>query len=448
LADTGASAWPWLQLPSPPHPNDVDAFWMHRAVQLASLGWATTAPNPMVGCVIVNEANQKIGEGWHQHYGQPHAEVHALAMAKQTVGTDTLTGCTLYVTLEPCSHHGRTPPCTQALIAAKVSRVVMATLDNNPAVAGKGRDALQAASIPTEVLPTTHPLALACFALNRPFFTRFAKHRPYVAVKLATTLDGATATRSGHSQWITSDPARQWVHLQRANATSILTTAQTLLQDDPLLTVRHPWFSPAHAPLRKTVIVLDAQARLAQHAKNAPRWQSLNVFQPDYLQPVLWVLPAKAQAELDAQFNTLPKHITPVFQPTSFNAQGKACFELPALFKTLSHVHKQQSIWVEAGGTFASQLVAAGCADDVYVLQNQRLLGDATAPKGLQGLPSSLPLSMHDADASLRWVHAQLLTESEAVCHLRPYNDGVRVPQLHSAGRLQFDTDAFLQPLS
>lgn len=205
-----------------------DEFYMARAFELARLGRFTTAPNPNVGCVIVRDG-EIVGEGYHLRAGEPHAEVHALRMAG-----DKARGATAYVTLEPCSHHGRTPPCADALVAAGVTRVVAAMQDPNPQVAGRGLYKLQQAGVEVR-----HGLMLAeAEAVNLGFLKRMRTGFPYVQLKLGASLDGRTAMASGESQWITSPEARQDVQRLRAQSAAILSTSATVLADDPSLTVR------------------------------------------------------------------------------------------------------------------------------------------------------------------------------------------------------------------
>jgi len=201
---------------------------MARALRLAGHGLFTTQPNPRVGCVIAR-GQTVVGEGWHQRAGEPHAEVFALRQAGALAR-----GATAYVTLEPCSHFGRTPPCADALVAAGVARVVAAGEDPNPKVAGAGLRALRSAGIAVDA----GLLHDAARELNRGFFSRIERGRPWVRVKLATSLDGRTALANGESKWISSDASRADVQVWRARSSAILTAIGTVLADDPRLTVR------------------------------------------------------------------------------------------------------------------------------------------------------------------------------------------------------------------
>ena len=206
----------------------LDAHYMARALELARRGHYSTHPNPRVGCVIVRDG-QVVGEGWHIRAGEPHAEVHALRAAG-----DNARGATAYVTLEPCSHHGRTPPCADALVNAGVARVVAAMQDPNPEVAGRGLQRLAQAGIATE----SGVLEGEARKLNEGFLKRMEHGLPFVRVKLAMSLDGRTAMESGESQWITGPAARSAVQRLRAQASVVLTGADTVLADNARLTVR------------------------------------------------------------------------------------------------------------------------------------------------------------------------------------------------------------------
>lgn len=234
---------------------------MARALQLAERGHNACEPNPRVGCVIVAASGERIGEGWHARAGTGHAEVHALADARERGQGQSLVGATAYVTLEPCAHHGRTPPCAQALIDARIARVVVAMADPHPLVAGGGIAQLRAAGTDVEV----GLMGEVARTVARGFLSRLERGRPFVSVKLATSLDGATAMSSGESRWITGAACRRDVHRRRAEAGAILSGVGTVVADDPAFTVRDavpegPW----QHPLR---VVLDPQLRLPAHAR-------------------------------------------------------------------------------------------------------------------------------------------------------------------------------------
>lgn len=230
----------------------VDEQFMSRALALAAQGLYTTTPNPRVGCVIVRNA-QIVGEGWHVRAGEPHAEVHALRAAGELAR-----GATAYVTLEPCSHYGRTPPCAEALIAAGVSRVIVAMQDPNPQVAGNGLAKLAAAGLVVECGLMEH----AARELNIGFVSRMTRGRPWLRIKTGCSLDGRTALMNGQSQWITSPESRADVQKLRARSCAMLTGIGTVLADDPQLTVRD--FAIERQPLR---VVVDSQLRIQPTAK-------------------------------------------------------------------------------------------------------------------------------------------------------------------------------------
>lgn len=230
-----------------------DIRFMQHALRLAERGLYTTTPNPRVGCVLVSNGII-VGEGWHQWAGQAHAEVVALAAAGEQAR-----GATAYVTLEPCCHHGRTPPCTDALIAAGVGRVVVAMADPNPLVAGQGLQRLADAGIET----AGGLLETEARHLNAGFCQRMTSGLPWLRSKLALSLDGRTALSTGESHWITSEASRRDVHRLRARSSALLTGIDTVLQDDARLTVRLDTAEPFKPPLR---VVLDSRLRLTANA--------------------------------------------------------------------------------------------------------------------------------------------------------------------------------------
>lgn len=335
-----------------------DEFYMARAFELARLGRFTTAPNPNVGCVIVRDG-EIVGEGYHLRAGEPHAEVHALRMAG-----DKARGATAYVTLEPCSHHGRTPPCADALVAAGVTRVVAAMQDPNPQVAGRGLYKLQQAGVEVR-----HGLMLAeAEAVNLGFLKRMRTGFPYVQLKLGASLDGRTAMASGESQWITSPEARQDVQRLRAQSAAILSTSATVLADDPSLTVRWDELDAEtqrlyprenlRQPLR---ILLDSQNRITP--------QHRVVQQPG----ATWL--ARQQADEQAWPQDVEQFICP--------AHGGGV-DLVVMMMLLAK-RQVNSIWVEAGATLAGALLQAGLVDELILYIAPKLLGDNG--RGLCHLP-------------------------------------------------------------
>jgi diaminohydroxyphosphoribosylaminopyrimidine deaminase/5-amino-6-(5-phosphoribosylamino)uracil reductase len=230
----------------------ADHDHMAQALRLAEKGLYTTTPNPRVGCVIVRDG-KVVGSGWHERAGEPHAEIHALAQAGGSAQ-----GATVYVTLEPCSHHGRTPPCAEALIKAGVSRVVVAMVDPNPQVAGEGLAQLQQAGIQTDI----GLLEKEAHDLNPGFVSRMTCGRPWLRLKIAASLDGKTALNNGVSQWITGADARRDAHRLRARSCAVLTGIGTVLADDPSLNVRE--VETSRQPLR---VVVDSGLRMPSTAK-------------------------------------------------------------------------------------------------------------------------------------------------------------------------------------
>ncbi|WP_278427379.1 bifunctional diaminohydroxyphosphoribosylaminopyrimidine deaminase/5-amino-6-(5-phosphoribosylamino)uracil reductase RibD [Pantoea dispersa] len=336
----------------------TDAHYMARALELARRGQYTTTPNPNVGCVIVRDG-AIVGEGWHQRAGEPHAEVHALRMAG-----DHARGATAYVTLEPCSHHGRTPPCCDALIAAGVSRVVAAMQDPNPQVAGRGLYRLQQAGI-----DVSHGLMMnEAEALNRGFLKRMRTGFPWIQLKLGASLDGRTAMASGESQWITSAAARRDVQRLRARSSAILTTSATVLADNPSLTVRWDELSETvrqqldESQLRQPVrVVIDSQQRVTpQHRLIAQPGET-------------WLM----RTEADAQ--SWPPGVSQIEVPP----RGEQ-LDLVAMMMLLGQ-RQINSVWVEAGAGLAGALLQAGLVDELIVYLAPKLLGNAA--RGLCALP-------------------------------------------------------------
>lgn len=325
-----------------------DEFYMARAFDLARLGRFTTSPNPNVGCVLVRDG-EIVGEGYHLCAGEPHAEVHALRMAGEKAR-----GATVYVTLEPCSHHGRTPPCSDALAAAGVARVVAAMQDPNPQVAGRGLYKLKQAGIAVD-----HGLMLAeAEATNLGFLKRMRTGFPYLQLKMATSLDGRTAMASGESQWITSPQARQDVQRFRAESAAILSTSATVLADDPSLTVRWSELDadtqalyPKNRLRQPTRIILDSHNRVTPQHK---------VIQQD---GPCWLV------RVDADDQPWPANIEQLLLPQHGNGVD--------LVLLMMQLGKRQinSIWVEAGPQLAGALLQAGVVDELILYIAPKLLG-------------------------------------------------------------------------
>ncbi len=307
---------------------------MRRALGLAEKGMFTATPNPRVGCVLV-KGDKVVGQGWHEKTGGPHAEARALLQA--SAGAK---GATAYVTLEPCNHHGKTPPCAEALIQAKVVRVVAAMRDPNPA-SKKGGDALAAAGIDFE-----HGLLEEeARELNIGFVSRMTRGRPWVRMKIAATLDGRTALSNGVSQWITGEPARKDGHRWRARACAILTGAGTIRADDPQLTVRD--VDTPRQPLR---VIADSRLETPPGAR---------ILQGD---KVLIFAAREGAAPPNAEVVVLP------------NPQGKV--ELKKMLEELAR-RGINELHVEGGFKLNGSLVREGCVDEFLIYLNPSLLGDS-----------------------------------------------------------------------
>lgn len=323
---------------------------MERAVELARRGWYDTPPNPRVGCVLVRDG-EVVGEGWHARTGDAHAEVNALRDAEARAGGAR--GATAYVTLEPCSHHGRTPPCADALIEAGVARVVVGARDPNPKVAGTGIEALAAAGI--EV--TEGVLEDECRALNRGFELRMRTGRPRLRVKLAMSLDGRTAGADGESRWISGEAARADVHRLRAESGAVLTGTGTVLADDPSLSVRLPEAeAPAGAWRQPLRVVLDTRLRLPPTARLLSLPGRTLVFTAAAAGPD-WDALAVAGAEL----RRLP--------------EAAGGLDLEAALRRLAE-EEVNDVLVEAGPVLAGAFVTAGLADELVLYVAPSLIGD------------------------------------------------------------------------
>ena len=329
--------------------DQLDSVHMARALSLAERGLSNTDPNPSVGCVIV-QGGEIVGEGWTAPAGGPHAERVALAAA----GTRAK-GATVYVTLEPCCHVGRTGPCTQALIAAEVERVVYTFDDPNPTVTGRGAKELRAAGIKVE----SGLLSAAASELNRGFISRMLRHRPWVRCKVAASLDGRTALSNGVSQWITSPQARADVHGWRARSSVILTGIGTVLADDPSLTARvADSVEAVHQPVR---VILDSALRTPPDAKLLTLAGQSGIF----------TCHDTEQAERTFSANTWVCRV-----PADAGGQ---C-DLEAVMSELGQ-RQFNDIWVEAGSRLNGALVAAGLVDELIIYLAPVALG--TAARGM-----------------------------------------------------------------
>lgn len=327
-----------------------DVAFMQLALDLAKQGKFTTTPNPSVGCVLVKDG-KVVGKGFHAKAGEPHAEVMALREAREKAR-----GATAYVTLEPCSHFGRTPPCTKGLVEAGVSKVIAAMCDPNPQVAGKGLQILSDSGIESAV----GLLEENAEQLNKGFLKRMRTGKPFVQLKLAMSIDGKTAMASGESKWITGAQARADVQQYRAKASAILSTSQTVLADDPSLNVRWEELPPdvkADYPqekLRQPVrVILDSSHKVRSDFKvfstESPVWL---VGEEDY---------SLTDFPLFTDYLKLDRN------------QGET--RLQALMSALGK-RQINTLWVEAGATLAGALIAENLVDELIIYMAPKLLGD------------------------------------------------------------------------
>lgn len=335
------------------HPYDSDDLtWMRRALALAQTVMYTTAPNPRVGCVIVRDG-RVLGEGATQPPGGPHAEVGALRDA-QARG-ESVAGATVYVTLEPCSHFGRTPPCVDALLAARPARVVVALGDPNPLVNGRGLARLREAGIAV----TTGVCRDEALAINAGFMSRMSRGLPWTWLKMATSLDGRSALHNGVSQWITGPEARADGHHWRARSCVVLTGIGTVLKDDPQLTVRS-----VATPRQPRRAVVDGRFELPEDARLIDGGEVI-------------VFTARADAAKAARLAA--KNVRVVELP----GQEPDRVDLPAMMRWFA-AEQFNEVHVEAGAGLSGALVTAGCIDELLVYLAPMLLGDAA---GLVKLP-------------------------------------------------------------
>lgn len=330
--------------------SQQDAVWMAKALSLAEQGRFSTTPNPCVGCVIVTQNGELVGQGFHIMAGTAHAEVHALNQAGKLAK-----GATAYVTLEPCSHFGRTPPCASALVEAGIKRVVIAALDTNPLVAGKGLQTLQNAGI-----EVSHGLmASTADELNRGFNTRMSTGRPLVILKMAASLDGKTALQNGVSQWISSPQARKDVQLERAKACAILSGSGTVLADDPRLNVRSAEL-PEHVasaflqgqrqPLR---VIIDGKNQLHNELRIIKDGQDTLVYNLQTNQKLCGAKVTQVSQELSSAHT----HV-----------------DLAAMLDDLGKRQINQ-VWVEAGSRLAGALIENQLVDECVLYLAPSFLG-------------------------------------------------------------------------
>lgn len=322
-----------------------DADWMRWALELARRGRGFVEPNPLVGAVVVRDG-ARIGEGWHQAFGGPHAEIHALEMAGLLAR-----GATLYVTLEPCCHWGKTPPCVDAVIRSGVKRVVAAMADPFPAVAGGGMRKLRDAGIDV----TLGVLEADARSLNAPYLTLVTKDRPFVHAKWAMTLDGKIATRSGHSKWISGEKSRQIVHQLRGRMDAIVVGAGTVRADDPLLTARPPGPRSALRIIVSSKGLLPAGCQLLQTAREVPVMMAGSAIAED--------------------------------QRASLASAGCEVLSIDSIGKLLTELGRRRftNVLVEGGAGLLGAFRDAGLIDEVHVFVAPILVGGSAAVSPMAG---------------------------------------------------------------
>jgi len=341
---------------------------MARALRLAERGLYTTSPNPRVGCVLVRDGDV-VGEGWHERAGEPHAEVVALRAAGAAAR-----GATAYVTLEPCSHHGRTPPCADALIAAGVARVAVAVQDPNPQVAGQGIAKLSAVGIRVEC----GLMEAAARELNIGFFARMTRGTAWLRSKIAMSLDGRTALANGVSQWITGDAARQDVQHWRARSCAVLTGIGTVLADDPQLNVRENAPTPSAERLRQPLrVVLDSRLRIPLTARIL-------------LGGGLLIYTAAHNAEKSAALEKAGASVRVL-------PDGRGRVDLAGMLGDLAG-RGCNEVLVEAGSALNGALLRAGLVDELLLYLAPQLLGDTA-----RGMAQLGELTSLDQRVDLKW---------------------------------------------
>jgi diaminohydroxyphosphoribosylaminopyrimidine deaminase/5-amino-6-(5-phosphoribosylamino)uracil reductase len=380
------------------------------ALDQAQKAISTSNPNPRVGCVIVSPDGREIGIGHTQQAGGPHAEVVALRDA-QARG-ESVMGATVFVTLEPCSHHGRTPPCCDALIAAQVAKVVVATGDPNPKVAGRGLDRLRAAGVQVELLPRDHETARAARDLNIGFFSRMIRQTPWVRMKMAASLDGVTALNNGVSQWITGEAARADGHAWRARACAVLTGIGTVLEDDPCLDVRL-----VDTTRQPHLVVIDSRlqtpvtARLfTKPANGIPRH--------------IWIYHAERDDRKEAALREAGA--TLMHMP---GAQGKV--DLSMVLTDLAQ-REVNELHVEAGHKLNGSLLREGLVDELLLYLAPQMLGQGA------GLSNIGPLQRLEDGPMLRFASVSNVGQDlRILARVRDHDGFLHTPLPHQDGQMR-----------
>lgn len=356
--------------------------YMRMAIELAQHGRGSVAPNPLVGAVVVRNG-EVVGQGWHERYGAAHAEPNALANCVQDPA-----GATLYVTLEPCVHHGKQPPCVDAIIAAGIGEVVIGAHDPNPLVAGKGVQFLRDAGIPVR----TGVLQDECTQLNADFFHYIQTKRPFVAMKYAMTMDGKIATYTGASQWITGEAARHHVHQLRHDYAAIMVGVQTVITDNPRLTCRLPNGVDPVRIICDTHLRTPLSAEVVQTARNTPTWIATCATEASLY---------RAYEALGCNVMCLPQHHSRV--------------DITALMTTLGDAGIS-SVLLEGGSTLNWAFLQHGLVQRVYAYIAPTLFGGMGAKSPIGGMGVNAPhLGVQLRMRSVRQIGDDLLIESEVV---------------------------------
>ena len=371
-------------------------------------------PNPTVVCIV--EAGFCTATGQTQPRGGAHAEIMALRAAAAQ-GMDVRCA-TVYVSLEPCAHHGRTPPCTSALIAADVGKVVVAILDPNPQVAGKGVQQLRDAGIKVEVLPTDHPDAIASRELNIGFFSRMIRRMPWVRMKVAASLDGVTALSNGQSQWITGQAAREDGQAWRARSCAVLTGIGTVLADDPQLNVRALLDSPdgpIAAPRQPHFVLVDSALDIALDAKLLKTIGQKGQASAAYPQETIDLIAPRAgyiyhSSHNDQKIKALEAlGAKLIYMPQSESLDGKSKVDLAAMMRDLAVNQEINELHVEAGFKLNGSLIKAGLVDEMLIYLAPKLLGSGM---GLANLPELAALNLLPAAQDLVYRSAELVGDA------------------------------------
>lgn len=356
-----------------------DEAWMYQALALAEQGLGLVEPNPMVGCVLVKDG-QELGRGYHGQFGGPHAEAHAMQDAQRRGAS--VQGATAYVTLEPCSHFGKTPPCAEALVEAQVSRVVVAMIDPNPRVSGQGIEKLREAGIEVVVGVCQQQAE----QLNEPFTKRIKTGLPWVIAKWASTLDGKTATHTGHSKWISSPGSRQIVHDIRARVDAVMVGIGTVLADDPELTARD-------VELKRIArrVVIDPELRMPPPSKLALGAQpgdppvTIGICNEVYNGPSQRV---QDYTDHGISFMPLPR-------------RENQYLEIEPLLRHLADAHNATNVLVEGGAALIGSMLDQGLIDQVLTFVAPKIMGDERATPAVTGqlrdtIDQSMVLTLRD----------------------------------------------------